>query len=70
MSDLLTHLRGQPEFVAVLKDMQKHRPVIPAFSLAKTADEQYMVIEAIKYNTALRQGFDILYQRLTGIKGD
>jgi hypothetical protein len=67
MSDpILEAFRGNPEFVALMKSMVVHRPVIPAFSLAKTESEQYMVVEAIKFNTARRQGFDALYLHLTG----
>jgi ribosomal protein L39E len=70
VDDLIKTFRSNPEFVQMMKAMQKNRPVIPAFSLAQTADEQYMIVERIKYATAMRQGFDILYQHLTGIKGD
>jgi len=68
MSDLLDGLRKNPEFNAVLKDALKHRPVIPAFVISDTQEQQYMVIERIKANTMMRQGFDLLYQYLTGRK--
>lgn len=68
MSDLLNELRKNPEFQAVLDDALKHRPVIPAFVICGTKDEQDMVIEQIKYHTARRNGFDFLYQHLTGRK--
>lgn len=66
MSDLLDGLRKNKEFQAVTQDMLKHRPLIPAFAICKTKDEQEMVVENIKYHTAMRNGFDLLYQLLTG----
>jgi hypothetical protein len=68
MDKLLEAFRGNAEFVALMKSMVVHRPVIPAFSLAPTKDEQEQIIEALKFNTARRQGFDALFQRLTGIQ--
>lgn len=68
MSDLLNELRKNPEFQAVLDDAIKTRPVIPAFVLADNKDDQEMVIEKIKFHTAMRQGFDVLYQYLAGRK--
>lgn len=67
-TDLLTALRGNEEFVAALRDAAKHRPLIPDFNLAATETELYMIVERIKYHTAMRQGFDLLYQHLTGRK--
>jgi hypothetical protein len=68
VSDLLKQLRQNPEFQAVLEDSIKHRPVIPAFVLSETQEDQYMVIEKIKYHTGLQRGFDLLYQHLSGRK--
>ena len=68
MSDLLDELRKNPEFSAVLEDSLKHRPVIPAFVICDTKDQQETVIEKIKYFTARRDGFDSLYQFLSGRK--
>lgn len=66
MNELLKAQRDSPEFKAVMEDAWKQRPVIPAFSICRTKDEQDMVVENIKYYTAMRQGFDLLYQYLTG----
>lgn len=66
--DLLTELRARGEFAAVMTDLLEHRPAVPAFALAKTHEEQYMIVERIKYHTAMQQGFDLLYQHLTGRK--
>jgi hypothetical protein len=68
MNDLLKDLRTKPEFLQVLEDSLKHRPVIPAFVLSENQEEQYMVIEKIKYHTGLQRGFDLLYQHLSGRK--
>ena len=73
MSDLLKSLQKNEEFKAVMEEMLKHRPIVTAFSICRTKDEQEQNIEAIKYYTALRNGFDLLYHVLTGkpvIKGD
>ena len=66
MTDLLKAIRENPEFRAAMEEALKHRPVIPAFSICKTKDEQDMVVENIKYYTAMRQGWDGLYLYLTG----
>lgn len=68
MSDLLNELRTKPEFIAVLKDSLKHRPVIPAFVISETQEQQYMVVERIKQHTMMRNGFDLLYVYLVGKK--
>ena len=68
MSDLLNDLRTKPEFLAALKDSLKHRPVIPAFVISDTQEQQYMVVEHIKQHTMMQQGFDLLYQYLAGRK--
>jgi len=72
MSDLLEALRKNREFTAVLDEALKRRPVIPAFSICETKDQQEMVVEHIKYHTAMRNGFDLLWQHLSGRapKGD
>lgn len=68
MSDILNEIRKSQTFQAALEDALKHRPVIPAFVLADNKDDQEMVIEKIKFHTAMRQGFDVLYQYLAGRK--
>lgn len=66
MSDLLKAVRQNEEFKAVMKDATKRRPIVPVFSICQTKDEQDMVVESIKYYTAMQKGFDLLYQHLTG----
>ena len=66
MNELLKALRENPEFKAVMEDLTKHRPIVPAFSICRTKDEQDMVIENIKFYTALKQGWDSLFTLLTG----
>lgn len=66
MTDLLKAMRENPEFKAVLEEALRIRPIVPAFNIMKTESEQYMVVENIKYYTAMKQGFDLLYQYLTG----
>ena len=66
MSDLLDAFRKDKEAMAALNEARKIRPIVPSFSLCKTKDEQEMMVEAIKYHAAMQQGFDLLYQYLTG----
>ena len=66
MSELLDAFRKRPENQAILKEAIKHRPVIPAFVISETQEQQYMVIENIKSSTMMRRGFDLLYTYLTG----
>lgn len=66
MNDLLKSFRENSEAMAVLEEAKRVRPVVPAFVLCKTKDEQEMAVEAIKYHTAMQQGFDLLFQYLTG----
>jgi hypothetical protein len=65
-TDLLKQEREREEFKQIMKEAERLRPVIPAFSLCKTKDEQDMMIEAIKYHTSMRSGFDLLFQHLAG----
>lgn len=68
MTDLLEAIRKDEKFRAVMKEALSKRPVVPDFSLARTKDEQEMIIENLKFATALKQGFDVLYVYLTGNK--
>ena len=68
MNDLLKAVRENKEFQAVMEEALKFRPVIPAFSICRTKDEQDMVVENIKFYTAMKQGWEGLYQYLTGKK--
>lgn len=68
MSDILNEVRKSPEFRAAMEESLKHRPVIPAFVICDTKDEQEMVVEKIKFHTARQNGFDFLYQYLVGRK--
>ena len=49
-----------------MEEMWKTRPIVPAFKIAKTKDEMELIVENIKYQSALRDGFDLLFARLTG----
>lgn len=66
MSDLLKQLRESPEFMAVMEEMLKFRPVVPDYTPQATMDETDNVIERVKYHSAQRAGFDLLYRNLTG----
>ena len=66
MSDLLKAFRKNAENMAVLAEAKRIRPVVPAFALCDTKDQQEMVVEKIKFHTAMQQGFDLCLRYLTG----
>ena len=66
MNELLKQLRESQEFMAVMDEMLKNRPVVPDYSPQSTMDETANVLERVKYYSAQRAGFDILYRNLTG----
>lgn len=68
MNDLLKALRESREFSIIMDGMKKDRPVIPSYRPQKTMDETSNVIETIKYQSAKQEGFDLLFQMLTGLK--
>ena len=51
-----------------MEDMVKMRPVVPDYMPQKTRDETANLIEQIKHQSSRQQGFDYLYQALTGNK--
>ena len=70
LSELLKALRGQLEFVAVMEDAVKQRPVVPAYHPCLTADEEYRLVATLRTQSARREGFDLLFFALTGKRLD
>lgn len=68
MSDLLDAIRRDKNFKAVMEEALRKRPIVPDFALCKSKDEQEMVIENLKFHTAMKQGWDLLFTYLTGNK--
>ena len=76
-TELVKAMRGSPEFVAVMESMVAQRPLVPAFKVVQTQDEEYRQSKVLTAQTARQEGFDLLFQLLTGkrldqrnIKGD
>lgn len=68
MIDLLKALRDSQEFKIIMDGVKKDRPVVPAYTPQKTMDETANMIENIKHQSGKQQGFDLLFQILTGNK--
>lgn len=63
---LLTQLRESQDFQQIMDEMVKLRPIIPDYMPQQTRDATENLIERVKYSSAHRAGFDLLYQALTG----
>lgn len=68
MNPLLNELRGTENFKAIMSDMLGNRPIVPEYTPQDTIDQTANLIETIKYKTAQRAGFDLLFTILTGSK--
>lgn len=68
MKELIPQLRESRDFQAIMADVMKQRPVVPEFKPGDTRDATDNMMEKIKYFSAQRVGFDLLYQILTGNK--
>lgn len=64
--ELLKQLQEDVNFQAIMSDVLKHRPVVPDYTPQATRDETENLMERIKYHSANRAGFDMLYRILTG----
>lgn len=68
MKELLRALQENPDFQTVMDFALSYRPVIPEYKPGETIDETANVMERIKFYSAQRQGFDALFQMLSGRK--
>jgi len=68
MKELLRALQESPDFQVVMDEALAYRPVIPEYKPGETIDETANIIERIKFYSAQRQGFDALFQMLSGRK--
>ena len=66
MSALLKQFQESNDFQVVMDEVLKLRPVIPEYQPQATMDETANMIERIKYFSASRSGFDLLYRALAG----
>lgn len=66
----LAQLKGDGKFKLVMKNVKEARPVIPSYRPQETRDMEAQLVEQMKYETARQQGFDLLYQILTGERNE
>lgn len=66
MSPLLKALRETQEFQSIMDALLQTRPVIPNYAPQKTRDQTENLLEQFKHQSAMRQGWDLLYQHLVG----
>ena len=64
--ELLKLLRESNDFHVIMGEMWRSRPVIPVYTPQATQDLTSNLVERIKYQSAMRQGFDVLYTALAG----
>jgi hypothetical protein len=46
------------------------RPVVPSFKPGMNQEENFSLLERIKYESGRKEGFDLLYLRLTGDRNE
>ena len=63
-------LREYPEFQFAIDELKAKRPVIPKYSPASSFDDEQMLLNRIKYETARQDGFDLIFLCLTGERHD
>lgn len=66
MKELLKQLRESPDFQSIMTEMLKSRPLVPSYTPQKTRDLTEHLVEQIKHQSSMQQGWDLLYQAMTG----
>lgn len=67
MNDYIKAIRSDTKFREVMQDLAKtKRPIIPKYRVCASVDDAESLIEDIKFKTGQQQGFDMLFQELTG----
>ena len=66
----LQELRLNPLFKEAMKEVQKFRPVVPAYKPGQSREEADSLIERIKYESGRLEGFDLVYLILTGDRNE
>jgi hypothetical protein len=64
--ELLRQLRESSEFQVIMTDMAKMRPVVPDYRPQGSTEANSSYIELIKYQSGMKDGFDLLYRALIG----
>lgn len=66
----LQELRLNPLFKEAMKEVQKFRPVVPAYKPCQSREEADSLMERIKYESGRKEGFDLIYLVLTGDRNE
>ena len=67
----MAELRMNPLFRETMKELLKFRPVVPAYKTpSHSKEEEFSLLERIKFESARKEGFDKIYLLLTGEKAD
>lgn len=67
----MAELVVNPMYKGALKELcQILRPVVPAFKPGHTREEDFSLLERIKYESGRKEGFDLLYLHLTGDRNE
>jgi hypothetical protein len=66
----LQELRINKLFHASMKEISKHRPVVPAYKPGQSREEADSLMERIKFESGRKEGFDLLYLLLTGDRNE
>lgn len=66
-AELLIALQQRPEFQAVMGDIWRtQRPGVPPFEPQASMEENYALLERVKFSYGMQKGFDLLFSVLTG----
>lgn len=66
----LQELRLNPLFKQAMKEIQKFRPVVPAYQPCQSREEADSLMERIKFESGRLEGFDLIYLILTGDRNE
>jgi len=63
-------VRANPHFSEVMKEVKSRRPVVPAYKACQTQEEQFSIMERIRFESGRQEGFDLIYLLLTGDRNE
>jgi hypothetical protein len=67
----LKELFVHPLYKGAMQEInQMLRPVVPAFRPSQSQEENFSLLERIKYESGRKEGFDLLYLHLTGDRNE
>lgn len=66
MKQLLKQLRETSEFQLIMTDLANLRPVVPDYRPQGSTEANNSHLETIKYQSGMKDGFDLLYRALIG----